>query len=251
MPDVKKRYRLIACEVMFREICLCAAQCRDIIDISFMEQGYHAIGDEKMRKKLQAEIDRIHAEDYDAILLCYGLCSNGTQGLRAGVPIVIPRAHDCITLLMGSKEAYREYFFANPGTFFLSSGWLERDARGYEEGFAQQSVHGKDLSYYTALYDEETAKYLMETLGDPTANYKKIAFIHTGTGAGSEDRESARGMAAEKDWAFEEITGNTSLIAGLLSGNWDAEKYLVVNPGDTIAPSYDDGVVAAEKVTRD
>jgi hypothetical protein len=107
-----------------------------------MKQDYHDIGYKKMREKLQAEIDHINPENYGVIFLCYGLCSNGTQGLQGAIPPIIPRAHDCITLFMGSEEAYKEYFFANHGTFFLSSGWLERDDRDYEDGISQMSGFG-------------------------------------------------------------------------------------------------------------
>lgn len=114
--------KLIACEVLFREICYCAAGCSNIVDITFMEKGLHDVGAKKMSEKLQAEIDRVDAEKYDAILLCYGLCNNGISGLRSPLPLVIPRAHDCITLLMGSKEKYRAYFDKNPGYFLLVVG---------------------------------------------------------------------------------------------------------------------------------
>lgn len=250
MSYTKKRYRLIACEVMFREVCLCASRCRNIIEISFMKQGYHGMGDEKMREQLQAEIDSIDTKNYDAILLCYGLCNNGTQGLHANIPIVIPRAHDCITLLMGSKEIYKEYFFANPGTYFLSSGWIERDEGDVEGGISQMFGLGKGMDYYTELYDEETAAYLAKMLGDTTANYKKMTFIDTGTGTGVEDREAARERAEKKNWEFEEITGDISLIAGLLNGKWDEEKYLVIDPGKTIVPSNDDNVLVALEQER-
>jgi hypothetical protein len=146
---------------------------------------------------------------------------------------------------MGSKETYKEYFFANPGTFFLSSGWLEHAGHDDEGGVSQRFGLDKSIEYYTELYDEETAKYLVETLGSATANYKKMAFINTGAGAISDDRESTRLKAEEKGWEFEEITGDTSLIAGLLDGDWDEEKYLVVYPGSTIVPSHDELIVAS------
>lgn len=245
MPHTKKRYRLIACEVMFREICLCASRCRNIIDISFMAQGYHDLGDKKMREKLQAEIDSIDIQNYDAILMCYGLCNNGTRDLHAEIPLVIPRAHDCITLLMGSKETYKEYFFANPGTYFLSSGWLERDDLDVEGGITQMQGLEKGMDYYTELYDEETAAYLVEMLGDTTTNYKKMTFIDTDTGTSAEDRKLAQERAIEKSWEFEDFPGNVTLIEGLLNGDWDTDKYLIVDPGKTIVPSNDDNVVVA------
>jgi hypothetical protein len=92
-----------------------------------MEKGLHDVGTKKMSEKLQVEIDKVDAGKYDTILLCYGLCNNGVCGLHSPLPMVIPRAHDCITLLMGSKERYKDYFDHNPGTFFFSPGWLERN----------------------------------------------------------------------------------------------------------------------------
>ena len=149
----KKRRKLIACEVMFREICRCASMCSDIIDVTFMEKGLHDIGTKKMSEKLQSEIDKVDAEKYDAILLCYGLCNNGICGLRSPLPIVAPRAHDCITLLMGSKEKYRDYFDSNPGTFFLSAGWLERnrDPGDTEESVPTQLGMSKTYEEYVEL----------------------------------------------------------------------------------------------------
>jgi len=38
---------------------------------------------------------------------------------------VVPRAHDCITLLLGSKERYAKLFGERPGTYWYSAGWLE------------------------------------------------------------------------------------------------------------------------------
>ena len=121
-----KRYILIGCEIMFREICLCAAQSNNIIDLVFMPKGLHDVGQKNMSQTLQNELDKIDSKKYDAILLCYGLCNYGVKGLSAALPMVIPKAHDCITLFMGSKEKYTEYFKNNPGTFFHTSGWLER-----------------------------------------------------------------------------------------------------------------------------
>jgi hypothetical protein len=85
-----------------------------------MGKGLHNLGDIKMRRILQEEIEKVEPDKYEAILLGYGLCNNGTLDLRAAVPVVIPKAHDCITLLLGSKEKYREYFDQNPGTQSLS-----------------------------------------------------------------------------------------------------------------------------------
>lgn len=46
---------------------------------------------------------------------------------RLAIPrLVIPRAHDCITLYLGSRQRYLEQFNARPGTYWYSLDYLER-----------------------------------------------------------------------------------------------------------------------------
>ena len=94
-------------------------------------KGLHDRGARAMRAGLQAAIDEAEAqaEKYDAIALGYGLCGNGLAGLEArSVPLVLPRAHDCITLLMGSRARFESYFQDHPGVYYRSAGWVERGA---------------------------------------------------------------------------------------------------------------------------
>ena len=242
----KRRLKLIACEIMFREVCLCAARSANIIDIAFMPKGLHDIGEKQMVERLQAEIDRTDNEKYEAILLCYGLCNNGIRGLHAGIPLVIPRAHDCITLLMGSRRRYKDYFDANPGTFFKSPGWIERETNPQDVEGSVTSQLGMNRTYeeYAALYGEENAEYLAEMLGGWTKHYQKIAFINTGTGDIIRDRQTAREEAGGRQWAYEELEGDLGLLTRLLEGDWNAEDFLVTPPGHSIQASGDDGVVA-------
>jgi len=246
-PSPKKRYKLIACEVMFREICQCASVCDNIIDINFVQKGLHDIGAEKMSAQLQVEIDEVDANTYDAILLCYGLCNNGVIGLSANIPLVIPRAHDCITLLLGSKEKYKSYFDANPGTFFKSSGWIERggDIGGGENNVMSQLGLGKSYADYVELYGEENADFIMEMLGNWTENYSKSTYIDTGLGNIAFDRAEAKKDAESHNWEYEEIKGDTRLIMNLLNGKWDESEFLVVSPKSKIQPSNDSGIVTA------
>ena len=86
---LQKRYKLIACEVMFRELSYCAAKSKNIIDVVFLSKGLHDMGAEKMLSSLQDEIDRVDIEKYEAILLGYALCNNGIVGLRSSIPIIV------------------------------------------------------------------------------------------------------------------------------------------------------------------
>ena len=240
-----KHFKLIACEILFREFCACLSDCPNIIDVSFMEKGLHDMGEVLMKERLQEEIDKTDFEKYDAILLGYGLCNNGVCGLHAPVPLVIARAHDCITLLMGSKEKYKKYFFENSGVFFRSPGWIERDVSSAEnEGGAIKQL-GMKSSYeeYAELYGEENAAFLSEMMGDGLGNYKKITWIDTKVGLSADYRQTAVQEAKDRDWEFEEIDGDLCLLKKLVNGQWDEADFLVIPPEHTPAPSYGDDVI--------
>lgn len=244
-----KRYKLIACEVLFRECAAAMANCQAIIDPEFLPKGLHDMGEEAMSLRIQSVIDSLEPGRYDAILLAYGLCNYGTRGLHACVPLVLPRAHDCITLLLGSRKRYDEYFPANPGTFFKSPGWIERDA---DPNASPASITSKlgmshDRATLAELYGEENADFLMESMGDWFHNYHKLAFIDTGVGPTSHYLKVAGNQAEENNWELEQVSGSRHLLEQLLRGDWNAEEFLVLESGDKIDASWDERIVCPIK----
>ncbi len=209
-----KHYMLISCAVLYRECYYCAALSKNIIDIKLCEKGLHDIGAAKMSTRLQSKVDDIDPNNYDAILLAYGLCSNGTMGLRSKIPIVLPRAHDCITLLIGSKEKYLQYFNQNPGTFYRSSGWIERETSSLDNPESTVSQMGiSTYQEYVEKYGEDNAKYLMETLGS-MAHYDKLAYIDTGVGNFQHYKNDVKKLRRKKD-------GNMRRFKGTLTFSFD------------------------------
>jgi len=101
------RIGLLACSVFEREIALHAAGAKHILETRFFEIGLHDCPD-KLRGTLQQNLEAVDARtDIEAVVLAYGLCGRGTVGLHPlRHKLVIPRAHNCITVFMGSKEAY-------------------------------------------------------------------------------------------------------------------------------------------------
>jgi hypothetical protein len=149
---------------------------------------------------------------------------------------------------MGSKEKYKDYFDNNPGTFFLSPGWLERnkDPGDTEDSVPTQLGIVKTYEEYVELYDEETAKYLIDTFGDWLKNYKKCALINTHVGSVDTYKASTMQFATEKCWEYEEIDGDTGLVFRLLNGDWNPEEFLVLPPDTCIAPAYDERIINAK-----
>ncbi len=239
-----KKFFVIACNVMMRELCLYASQSSAIIDFAFLPQGLHNDGKVAMKTAIQAEIDKIDSKDYDAILLGYGLCSNGVEGLSAKIPMVIPRAHDCITLFLGSKEKYDEVFKSSPGTYYCSSGWLERaQSDDSETSVISKMGLGKSKDEYAEEYGEELAELLGGMLDGWTDSYTDVHFINTGTGDVEAIRELAMKNASDRELKYSESEGDTILIKKLLSGEWDEESFQLILPENTISASWDRFVV--------
>ncbi len=244
--------KIIACEILYRELCAAAARSINRVDVEFLPKGLHDMGQAGMSARLGEAVAAVDESKYDAVLLGYGLCSNGLLGLTARqIPLVVPRAHDCITLFLGNKERYLDYFHAHPGVYFKTSGWIERGEglTQYSQDSIQQKA-GMTQSYeeLVAKYGEDNAKYLYEQLCDMTRNYSGIAFIKMGIEPDDRFERQAREEAAERGWKFEQLAGDMTLIQQLLDGPWDDDRFLVIPPGSRVAPSYDEKIVKTEIV---
>ena len=247
------RFRLISCEIFAREMCDAVVRSPHRVDIEFLPNGLHDIGAEGMLARLQEAVDRCEGAAYDAILLGYGLCNNGIVGLFSrSHQVVVPRAHDCITLFFGSRERYLEYFHSRPGTYFMTSGWLERGRDAGE--LTQLSIQhrmGMDLSYeeLVARYGEDNAAYLRETLCDTLRNYGRLTYIHMGIEPDDRFERESRALAAERGWTFEAVDGDMGLIRRMLAGRWDEADFLVVPPGWQVRAAHDGAILRAEPAT--
>ena len=155
------RLLLIGCGVLLRELSDAIVHSPHLIDAQYLAAGLHDTGAKKMRDHIQEAVDAAEGKGYDAIALGYALCGTGLAGIRArSLPLVLPRAHDCITLLMGSRDKYKEYFNANPGTYFRSIGWVER-ADELQEQVAGMGLD-TDLEALIQKYGEDSGRYLYE-----------------------------------------------------------------------------------------
>jgi hypothetical protein len=256
----RKRLKFIGCEIIFREACRLIAESPHQIDPEFLRKALHDLETEDMRTRIQTAIDAVSPDDnYDAILLGYARCNDGVVGLTPrDIPLIIPRAHDCITMFFGSRQAYQEYFDENPGTYYLTTGWIERgDYDPSGKTFQQQQTPigqagvleklglGDSYEEMVEKYGKDNADYIVESMGNWRDGYSKILFLKMGVCDEAEFIEIAEERARENKWELEVRDGDTSLLAKLLNGQWD-DDFLVVQPGQRIIARNDDQVIGVE-----
>jgi len=201
----------------------------DLADqVTFLDYGLHTYP-KKLTKAVQEQIDSIQKPS--RIMLGYGLCGNGLNGIRAGQhTLLIPRADDCIAILLGSYQAYIKEFNDNPGTYYLTKGWLESGSDPLKQ-------------YHETVekYGAETGEWIMD---QQYMHYKRLVLVaHT-----QEDLEKYRPRALEvakycERWGmeYEEVLGSDVYVRELVSTintlSDSNDEFLVISPGEVIEQS--------------
>jgi hypothetical protein len=244
------RLKLFACQVLTREIGAVISRSAHSIDAEIVPMGLHDMG-ASMRQSLQERIDAADSEGYDAMLLGYALCGRGTEGLRVGkTQLVLPRAHDCIGLLMGSRDRFQSYFDSHSGVYFRSPGWIENQAVGGNLQPAYSAERNSAWAQQTreqliGQYGVDNGNYLFEQFSAYRCRYTRLAYISTGVEADEACRSLALAEADREGWTFEEIEGSLTLLERLVDGDWDEADFLVAPPGASIRVSLGESIVEA------
>ena len=210
----------------------------------FMDYGYHRTP-ERMKQSLQAAIDGI--ESPATIVMGYGLCGNGLDGIKTGKhTLIIPKVDDCIALLLGSRRAYLREMQKAPGTYYLNKGWLESGSDPL-----------KEYREYKEKYGAEEAAWIMD---QQYQNYERLVLI----AHNQNDLDTYRPQAMEvadycRQWnmRYEEILGSDRYIRRLAEIIEDPDKaddeFVVVPPGAVTGQElfWDCSVSASDKSIKE
>ncbi len=207
---------VIACETVIEEM-------RNLLPAGVgtrvMDFGLH-INPTKLKQALQEEIDKA-SEEAETIILGYGLCSNAVIGLRANnCTLVVPRVDDCIAIFLGSRERHRQVCREEPGSYYLTKGWIEVGDTPFSEYERTVEKYGRERA-------DRITKVML-------AHYTRLVLINTGQYRMEESREYARNTAEQFGLRFEEIDGSAELVQKMIDGPWDTDEFVVVPPGGTV-----------------
>lgn len=207
--------KIIACATVIEEM---EPLFSSDVDFEVLDFGLH-LTPENLKRSLQQSIDRA-GKTHDVVLLGYGLCSMAVVGLYANCcTLVIPKVDDCIAIFLGSHAAYRQQIAKEPGTYYLTKGWIE--------------VSDTLLDEYQVIvekYGQDRADRIMDQM---LKNYKRLVYIDTGTDHQEKYQSYACSVAEKFDLDFEVVPGKQSLIKKMLFGPWD-DEFVVIEPGQVV-----------------
>lgn len=238
----KIRYAIIACRVFGRELSALVATCESTCAVYWLEQGLHNTP-ELLREQLQTQIDRIDEiqqdewilKKFDAILICYGLCSNGVVGISSKtLPLVLPRCDDCIALFLGSQERYLKLFHERSGIYWYNPGWVEIGSVPSEEQYALL------VKKYSEQYGEDNAEYLVDIEKNSLKSYSAAYYVRPSAYDHPRFARQAQESAAIFGWEYVELDGSTSYLSALINGCWDEKSFLVCPVNKAVELSHDE-----------
>lgn len=234
------RIAAIACDVMRDEVEKLAPGIRGLASVDFFEMGLHDTPP-RLQSMLQAKVDELNGrEGIDGIAVVYGLCGQGIVGLQTSrLPMAAPRAHDCITLFLGSRHRYAGMHKEKPGSYFYTPGWNRERRVPSPEKIEMLKKR------YAEQFDEDEAEFLIETEMEQYGHYQRACFIDTEVAVTEREACYTQGCAKWLGWQYERIKGDLSLIRDLMGGRWDAERFLILEPGVKIAIDSGDAIIKA------
>jgi len=141
------------------------------------------------------------------------------RGSANNCTLVVPKVDDCIAIFLGSRDAYTAQAAKEPGTYYLTKGWIE--------------VSDTLLDEYERVaerYGEAKAERIM---GLMLKNYTRLVYIDTGHQDQGLYQDYARMVADKFQLRYEEIEGTDTIVRKLLLGPWDNDS-VVAESGQTI-----------------
>ncbi len=241
---------LLACEMLGDELLLALERTLSVDrrpPLVWLPTGLHA-RPEDLQRALQDLIDRLDegrvsgepvalegvrpgpgpADDrrevvlvppVDHVLLAFGYCGNGLQGLIARhLTLVFPRVDDCVSLFLNCG-CTREEIVRDGRTFYFTKGWLCHD-----------NPFDQDFDIWVERFGEERARRLRKAM---VRSYEHVKMIDTGAYEMADWTPRSQARAKDLELEHGTVPGSVQLLERMLAGPWDSE-IVVVPAGERI-----------------
>lgn len=215
---------LVACEVIKPEIDY-LRETYEGFEAFYLQQSLYRTPN-ILAEQVQELIDLVTG-NYERIVLGYGLCSNGIVGVTARKEeIVVPRCHDCISFFLGSPQKYLEDFRSRPGSYYLTSGWIQ-------EGKDPLNIMRKE---YYQRYGEDVSEWAMK---EELKHYTHIVLIDNGRTDIKPLRTIGHENADYFGLDYLELSGTSlNYFNSLIRGPYDDQNFFVLEPGDAVKQEF-------------
>ena len=188
--------------------------------VTWLDAGLHNRPD-RLRRELQAALDQ--AGGCRRVLMTYGFCGNSIAGIRAGdFEVILPRADDCITLLLGSQKRRLE-LSGHCGTYFLTRAWLHGDRNLRVE-----------YEHAVKKYGPEQGRELFNMM---FGNYRQLALLDDGCYPIAPAQAEAKEVAQLLGLPCRTVPASNQRLRDLLTGPWPEKWFLHLRPGEELTQS--------------
>lgn len=188
--------------------------------VLWLESGLHNTP-ALLLERLQELVDSVDAE---RVLLAMGFCGNSYKGLKlGGFEMIVPRADDCISLLLGGVDK-RMAVSRELAAYFFTEGWMRGERNIWEE-----------YKFTVEQYGEEMAETVMEMM---YSHYRTIALLDTGVGDMDALAEKVRPLSEALHLEQKRISATLDYFTQLFLGPWDdTERFVRFAPHTTVEES--------------
>ena len=203
---------IIACRTVEKELNAAMQRTQTGHGVIWLDSGAHA-SPEKLHLLLKKTLAETEAQ---RVLLAMGFCGGALKGLRSGdFELIVPRADDCISLLLGSVEKRLAVSRAE-AAYFLTDGWLNGEWNLWTE-----------YRYTLENYGEETARTVAEML---YGHYRTLGVLDTGVRSPEPLLERTKVIADTLHLTQKVIPGTLAWLERLLTGPWEEGSFLLLPP---------------------
>lgn len=205
---------VLCCNTLEDELGLVLAEVGPDYEVVWLEAGYH-----NRPAKFRDQINEILGGlgETERVILALGHCGGAVRDLDPRpFELIVPRADDCLSLLLGSLDA-RQRASKQAATYFLTAGWL-RHTENLITSFHRDAEH----------FGRERAEMVYRIM---LKHYRRFGFIDTGAYRLEDQNGRVRPLTDLLDIKVERLPGDLSWLRRLLTGPWDEERFIIVPPG--------------------